>query len=100
MKTVNYDLEARTALFGEAGMEFCLGLGTGGVISPLVSQLVCSGTSIGANYCEAEDAESKKDFRHKIGISRKEAGETKYWLRIPPAPWQNRFWRSSLVIRH
>jgi len=52
------------------------------VTRPLISQLVRSGTSIGANYCEANDAESKADFRHKIGICRKESGETKYWLRM------------------
>jgi four helix bundle protein len=37
---------------------------------------------VGANYCEADDAESKKDFRHKIALCRKEARETKYWLRM------------------
>jgi four helix bundle protein len=41
---------------------------------------VKAATSIGANYGEANDAESKKDFRHKIGICRKESKETKYWL--------------------
>ncbi|MGB2755038.1 MAG: four helix bundle protein [Phycisphaerae bacterium] len=49
---------------------------------PLVSQLVRSATSVGANYCEADNAESKKDFRHKIGICRKEARETRHWLRM------------------
>ena len=48
----------------------------------LISQFTAAGTSIGANYCEADDAESKKDFRHKIGICKKEARETKYWLRL------------------
>jgi four helix bundle protein len=43
----------------------------------LIRQLVRAGTSIGANYCEANDAESKKDFRHKIGVCRKESKETK-----------------------
>ena len=41
-----------------------------------------SGTSIGANYCEACDAESKADFVHKMGIALKEANETMYWLRV------------------
>ena len=41
-----------------------------------------AGTSVGANYCEADDSESKKDFRHKIGLCRKESRETKYWLRM------------------
>src|SRR5438876_4270105 len=48
----------------------------------LIEQLVSAGTSVGANYCEADDAESKKDFRHKICLCRKEARETKYWLRM------------------
>jgi len=43
---------------------------------------VGAGTSVGANYCEADDAESRKDFQHKIGLCKKEAGETKYWLRV------------------
>ena len=45
-------------------------------------QIQRSGTSIGANYCEAGDAESKADFVHKMGIALKEANETMYWLRV------------------
>jgi four helix bundle protein len=48
----------------------------------LISQLVRSGTSVGSNYCEADDAVSKKDFRNKIGTYKKEARETKYWFRM------------------
>jgi len=48
---------------------------------PLV-YLVEAGTSVGANYMEADGAESKKDFRHKIAICKKEAKETKHWLRM------------------
>jgi four helix bundle protein len=43
---------------------------------------VRAGTSVGANYGEADDAESKKDFAHKIGICRKESKESKHWLRM------------------
>jgi len=43
---------------------------------------VRAGTSVGANYCEANGASSKKDFRNKIYICKKEIQETKYWLRI------------------
>lgn len=82
MKNTGYDLEERTALFGEAVIEFCLGVPANSVTVPVVNQLVRAGTSIGANYCEADDAESKKDFRHKIALCRKEARETKYWLRM------------------
>lgn len=49
---------------------------------PLVSQLIRSATSIGANYMEADCAESKKDFKHKIGICKKESKETTHWLRM------------------
>jgi four helix bundle protein len=48
----------------------------------LISQLVRAGTSVGANYCEADDAVSKKEFRYKIGICKKEARESKHWLRM------------------
>lgn len=82
MKTTGYDLEERTAVFGEAIIEFCLALPTNPVTAPIINQLVRAGTSVGANYCEADDAESKKDFRHKIALCRKEARETKYWLRM------------------
>ena len=45
-------------------------------------QLMRSGTSIGANIREAQNAESKPDFIHKLGISQKEADETSYWLEL------------------
>ncbi len=77
-----FDLEERTAVFGERIIKLAKGVRTGPVNSPLISQLVRAGTSVGANYCEANDAESKKDFRHKMGICRKESRETKYWLRM------------------
>jgi four helix bundle protein len=44
--------------------------------------LIKSGTSIGANYGEADDAESGRDFKHKIGICKKETREIKHWLRM------------------
>ncbi len=77
-----YDLEERTAKFAEAVILFAKQVPFNMVNRPLVDQLVRSGTSIGANYCEADDAETKPDFRHKIGLCRKEARETKYWLRM------------------
>jgi four helix bundle protein len=77
-----YDLEERTAVFSERVIDFALEVERNPVTAPLISQLVRAATSIGANYCEADDAESKKDFRHKIGLCRKEARETKYWFRM------------------
>ncbi|MBN2104230.1 four helix bundle protein [bacterium] len=77
-----YDLEERTALFGEKILEFDQSISQNPINSPLISQIVRSGTSIGANYMEADAAESKKDFKHKISICRKESKETKHWLRM------------------
>jgi len=77
-----YDLEERTAKFGEEIIKFANKISKNVITLPLVSQLVKAGTSVGANYCEADDAESRKDFQHKIGICKKEAKETKHWLRM------------------
>ena len=77
-----FDLEERTARFGEAVIHFARVVAKNPVSMPLISQLVRAGTSVGANYCEADDAVSKKDFKNKIGICRKEARETKLWLRL------------------
>ena len=77
-----YDLEERTAQFGEAIIELVKTFHRDPINSPLISQIVRSGTSIGANYVEADGAESKKDFQHKISICKKESKETKHWLRM------------------
>ena len=66
-----YGLEEPTAQFGEAIIEFVKTLPRDSVNNPLISQLVRAGTSIGANYMEADGAESKKDFQHKISICKK-----------------------------
>ncbi len=52
------------------------------ITTPLIVQYVKCGTSIGANYGEADDAESKQDFRHKIGICKKESREAKHFARM------------------
>lgn len=77
-----FDLEERTAVFGEAIIIFTKSLQTNVTYGSLVNQLIRSATSIGANYCEADGDESRKDFMHKIGICKKEAKETKHWLRM------------------
>ncbi len=82
IKNRTYDLEERTALFAEQIVELCKKIPKNSVTIPIVSQLVRSGTSMGANYAEANGASSKKDFHNKIHICKKEAIETKYWLRI------------------
>ena len=77
-----YDLEERTAPFGEAIVRFAKKIHGNPVNTPLISQLVRAGTSVGANYCEADDEVSKEDFKNKIGTCRKESRETKLWLRM------------------
>lgn len=77
-----YDLEERTAKFGEDIIEFVKNLSRNPITYSLINQLVRSATSIGANYVEADGAESKKDFKHKIAICKKESKETKHWLRM------------------
>ena len=79
-----YDLEERTARFGEAIIELAKGLPRDPASSPLISQIVRAATSIGANYAEADGAESRRDFQHKISIYKKESKETRHWLRMIP----------------
>ena len=79
---IKYDLEDRTARFGRAIIQFAKQVPENSVTRPIITQLVKSGTSVGANYCEADNAETRKDFKHKICICRKEAKETKHWLRM------------------
>jgi four helix bundle protein len=77
-----FDLEERTAIFGEQVLGFVRKIPRSPMNDPLVEQLVRSATSVGANYCEANDGVSKRDFRNKIGICRKESRETLHWLRM------------------
>src|SRR4051812_18951774 len=67
-----FDLEERTARFGEAIIHFAKRIPKSPENIPLISQIVRCGTSVGANYCEADDAVSRKEFRHKIGTCKKE----------------------------
>ena len=77
-----FDLEERTIQFGKDVIDFLKKLPITIMTKPIIGQLLRSATSIGANYCEADEANSKKDFIHKITIAKKETKETKYWLRI------------------
>ncbi len=79
---MKYDLEERTAKFGEAVIKFLSTIKQDAIRKPLISQLVRSATSVGANYMEANAASSKKDFKNKIHICKKELQETKHWLRM------------------
>jgi four helix bundle protein len=77
-----FDLEERTAVFGEAIIDLAKKIPRGPANDRLVGQLVGCGTSVGANYCEANERVSKKDFRNTIGRCVKEAKESKYFLRM------------------
>ena len=77
-----YDLEERTARFGEMVIDFARIIPQNPVTSRIINQLVGAGTSVGANYVEADDAVSKKEFLKNIATCRKEARETKHFLRM------------------
>ena len=77
-----HDLEERTAKFGEAIIAFAKKVPVNLVTTPLIPQFVDSGTSVGSNYCEADDAGSKKEFLYRISLCKRESRETKHWLRM------------------
>ena len=71
---MKYELEERVEKFGENIIDL--------VTEPIIKQLIRSGTSVGANYFEANGASSRKDFINKVYISKKEVKETQHWLRM------------------
>lgn len=77
-----YDLEDRTLIYGKRIIHLAKNLSPNKINFTLVDQIVRSGTSVGANYREANETETKKDFVFRIRICRKEAKETIYWLRL------------------
>ena len=76
------ELEKRTKQFALRIIAFAVTLPVGKTGDVIRYQLVKAGTSVGANYREANRAESRNDFIHKIGIVEKEASESQYWLEI------------------
>ncbi len=80
--TRNRDLEERTTVFAVAVITYVSKLPKTSAADVIGRQLLRSATSIGANYREANRAESRDDFVHKTGIAQKEASETEYWLDI------------------
>lgn len=77
-----YDLEERTAKFAENVIDLVKKLPKNVINNKPIEQVVGSSGSMSANYCEANEAESKKDFIHKIGICKKETKETRLWIRL------------------
>lgn len=82
MTNIKYDLEGRTILFSENIISLCKRIPQNIINNPLINQLIRSATSIGANYHEANGGSSKKDFKNKIFICKKESKETMYWLHL------------------
>ena len=80
-----YDLEERTAKFGEQIIAFAKRIPVNSVTQPIVPQLVRAATSVGANYCEADDSGSKKEFRYRVSLCKRESRESKHWLRMVAA---------------
>jgi len=99
------DLEERTARFGEAVIDFARMIPQDAVTNRITNQLVGVGTSVDANYVEADDAVSKKDFLKSIGTCRKEAGETKHFLRMSACavpelkPQARKLWMEASELR-
>jgi len=81
-KSRQYDLEERTLKFARAVIAFVRKLPKDVVNNEIIKQLVRSSGSVGANYIEANEALSRKDFLMHIKISRKEAKESRYWLNL------------------
>ena len=79
---VQYDLEDRTFKFAKRVRNFVKKLPRTIANIEDGKQLIRASGSIGANYIEANEALSKKDFRHRIKICRKEAKESRYWLKL------------------
>lgn len=81
-KEDKYNLEERLARFAEEIIDLMKRLPQNAINSRMISQIVGSAGSAGANYSEANEAESKRDFTHKVSIVKKELKETKNWLRL------------------
>jgi len=82
MKDREYDLEEKLEVFGEAIIDLVKKTPKNILTAPILDQLIKSGTSMGANYMEANGASSRQDFRNKIYICKKESKETMHWLRM------------------
>src|SRR3990167_5123346 len=78
--TKKYDLEERTYKFAKNVRDFIKDIPKISTNNIYISQLIRSSSSIGANFIEANEALSKKDFYHRVRICRKEAKETNFWL--------------------
>lgn len=78
----DFDLAERAAAFGEAVIDFVRAIRRSDVSGPIIRQLIRAATSIGANYTEADEAGSSKEFYYRISVCCREARETQYWRRM------------------
>lgn len=76
------DILPRLERFSNVVIKYCRSIKIDVVNRPLVNQIVKSSTSVGANYSESQNSTSKRDFRNKIYICKKEINETRYWLKL------------------
>ena len=93
-KSQKFDLEDRTKSFAKEVIKYCRSFEN--QRDPLINQLLRTGTSIGANYMEANECVSKKDFQHKIVICKREAKETMYWIELISDECENKDLSRSL----
>ena len=78
----NFDLEERTLRFTKNCINICKLMPLNTINGVIIKQLLRAASSVGANYREANDSITKKEFYHRIGTCRKEAKESKYWLEL------------------
>ena len=96
-----FDLEERTTRFAEAVIDFLKPIPEGPKTNRLIDQLLGASSSVGANYCEADDSLTSKEFRQKLGISRRESRESKLFLRLlarahePSKATARKLWREA-----
>ena len=81
-KTKTYDLEDRTLAFAKNIRKFARSFPKDFVAYEDIKQVIRSSGSVGANYIEANNALSKKDFQMRVKIYKKEAKESRYWLQL------------------
>jgi four helix bundle protein len=99
-----FDFEGRTAVFGESIIRFSKRIPRGPGNDRLINQIVGSGTSVGANFCEANDSVSQKDFRFTAKRCLKVAKETRFFLRMiaasepSPAEQARRLYREATEL--
>lgn len=94
---VKYDLEERTFLYTQRVITYINFLPKNLTNIEIGKQLFRSAGSVGANYIEASEALSKKDFLMRIKICRKEAKESRYWLKLSTAPPEKFFLKDELI---